>query len=180
LLASYFFDKPFRYWDKIEVTEAIAKQIKGIYKLFYKKPKQVNGTYQWRKTWLTKEFDYYETQQPARHHFKGKTYIITNGLCLSSCSDFTAILSHNKKAIVVGQETGGGYQCNTSGMMPEQTLPTGLIITIPLQKYTNAVDLTKNFGHGTKPDYEIIPTFDDWTHKKDIELEFIHQLIKKQ
>ena len=38
LLASYFFDKPFRYWDRIEVTEAIAKEIKGVYKLFYRKP----------------------------------------------------------------------------------------------------------------------------------------------
>lgn len=180
LLASYFFDKSFRYWDKIEVTEAVAKEIKGINKLFYKKPKEVNGTYYWRKTWLTKEFDYYETQQPARNNFKGKTYIITNGLCLSSCSDFVAILSHNNKAIIVGQETGGGYQGNTSGMMPEATIPTGLIVTVPLQKYTNSVDLTKNFGHGTKPDYEIAPTFDNWVSKKDIELEFILKMIKKE
>lgn len=179
MLASYFFDKPFRYWDKIEVTEAVAKEIKGINKLFYKKPKEVNGSYYWRKTWLTKEFDYYETQEPSSNNFKGKTYIITNGLCLSSCSDFVAIVSHNNKATIVGQETGGGYQCNTSGMMPEATIPTGLIVTVPLQKYTNAVDLTKNFGHGTKPDYEIVPTFDDWISKKDIELEFTLNIIKK-
>jgi hypothetical protein len=98
---------------------------------------------------------------------------------LSSCSDFVAILSHNNKAIIVGQETGGGYQGNTSGMMPEATIPTGLIVTVPLQKYTNSVDLTKNFGHGTKPDYEIVPTFDNWVSKKDIELEFTLKMIKK-
>jgi C-terminal processing protease CtpA/Prc len=178
LLASYFFDKPFRYWDKIEVTESIAKEIKGLYRLFYKKPKKVDGSYRWRKIWLTKEFDYYETQRPAKNNFKGKTYIITNGLCVSSCSDFVAILSHNNKAIIVGQETGGGYQGNTSGMMPEVTIPPGFIVTLPLQKYTNAVDLKKNFGHGTKPDYEIIPTFEDWNNKKEIELEFILKLIK--
>jgi hypothetical protein len=62
------FDKPFRYWDKIEVTEAVAKEIKGINSLFYKKPKEVDGSYRWRKTWLTKEFDYYETQQPAKNN----------------------------------------------------------------------------------------------------------------
>ncbi len=180
LLASYFFDKPFKYWDKIEVTEAIAKEIKGLIKIFYKKPKKVDGTYRWRKIWLTNEFDYYETQKPAKNNFKGKTYIITNGLCLSSCSDFVAVLSDNNKAIVVGQETGGGFQGNTSGMMPKTEIPTGLQVTIPLQKYTNAVDLTKNFGHGTKPDYEIVPTFDNWVNKKDIELEFIFKLIKKE
>jgi C-terminal processing protease CtpA/Prc len=178
-LASYFFDKPFRYWDKIEVTEAVAKEIKGINSLFYKKPKEVDGSYRWRKTWLTKEFDYYETQQPAKNNFSGKTYILTNGLCMSSCSDFVAILSHNDKAIIVGQETGGGYQGNTSGMMPEATIPTGLQITVPLQKYTNAVDLTKYFGHGTKPDYELSLTFDDWINKKDIEMEFTIKLINK-
>jgi len=38
---SYFFDKPFRYWDRIEVTEAIAKEMKGIaLMLYYRKPIQ--------------------------------------------------------------------------------------------------------------------------------------------
>ena len=38
---SYFFDRPFRFWDRIEVTEAIAKEIKGpAIRLFYYKPVQ--------------------------------------------------------------------------------------------------------------------------------------------
>jgi hypothetical protein len=52
-------------------------------------------------------------------------------------------------------------------------------VTVPLQKYTNAVDLTKNFGRGTIPDYQLTPTFDDWVNKKDIEMEFVLQLIKR-
>ena len=48
-LASYFFDKPFRYWDKIEVTEALAKEIKGAVKLIYRKPIKDGETYKWRK-----------------------------------------------------------------------------------------------------------------------------------
>jgi len=178
-LASYFFDKPFKYWDKIEVTEAVANEIKGLYRLFYKKPKKAEGSYRWRKMWLTNEFDYYETQNPAKNNFKGNTYIITNGLCLSSCADFVAVLSHNKKAIVVGQETGGGFQGNTSGLMPTATMPTGLQITVPLQKYTTAVDVTKNFGHGTKPDHEVSPRFDDWINKKDVEMQHTLNLLKE-
>ena len=27
---SHFFDQPFRYWDRIEVTETVAKEIKGV------------------------------------------------------------------------------------------------------------------------------------------------------
>jgi hypothetical protein len=178
-LASHFFDGSFRYWDKIEVTEAIAKEIKGLNRLFYKKPRKVDDSYHWRKTWLTKEFDYYETQKPAKNNFKGKTYILTNGLCMSSCSDFVAVLSHNKEATIIGQETGGGFQGNTSGMMPKAKIPTGLQVAVPLQKYTNAVDLKKNFGRGTIPDYEIQLTFDNWINNKDAEMEFVLELINR-
>lgn len=177
-LARHFFDSPFRYWDRIEVTEAIAKEIKGLNRLFYKKPKQVNDSYHWKKIWMTTEFDYYEPQKPAKRNFIGKTYLLTNGLCMSSCSDFVAVLAHNRKALVVGQETGGGFQGNTSGMMPTAKIPTGLMVTIPLMKYTNAVDPSRNWGHGTTPDYELPLTFTNWVEKKDVELEFVLNLIQ--
>ena len=179
LLASYFFDQPFRYWEKIEVTEAVAQEIKGKYRLFFRKPERVDSTYLWKKTWVTSEFDYYQVQKPARHNFKGQTYLLTNGLCMSSCSDFTAILAHNKKALVIGQESGGGYQGNTSGMMPKTTIPTGLNISVPLQKYTNAVDPEVNFGRGTIPNYILYPSVEDWMSKKDVELEFVLKLINR-
>jgi hypothetical protein len=176
-LASYFFDQSFRYWDKIEVTEALAKEIKGSTALVYRKPIKEGDTYIWQKAKLTNEFDYYLPQKPAKINFKGKTYILTNGLCMSSCSDLVAILSHNKKGLVIGQESGGGYQGNTSGIIPTATIPTGLRITVPLQKYTNAVDPTKNVGHGSLPDYEITPTFENWVKKEDIEMQFTLKLI---
>ncbi len=69
LFASYFFDKPFRYWDRIEVTEAISKEIKGLNRLFYKKPLHKGNSYRWRKMWLTSEFDYYEPQKPSKEQF---------------------------------------------------------------------------------------------------------------
>ena len=177
LLASYFFDKPFRYWDRIEVTEPIAKEIKGVYKLFYRKPMKKDSTYHWRTTWFTNEFDYYKIQKPAKFPFGGRAYLLTNGLCLSSCADLIAILAHNKKAKVVGQESGGGYQGNTSGIMPKNKIPAGLEITVPLLKYTNAVDPVVNIGRGTIPDYVVTPSLDDWIEKNDVEKEFVMQLI---
>jgi C-terminal processing protease CtpA/Prc len=176
-LASHFFDKPFRYWDRIEVTESVAREIKGVYRIFYKKPVKRDSIYHWKKIWITNEFDYYQKQKPARNNFKGNTYLLTNGLCMSSCSDLVAILSHNKKAVIVGQETGGGFQGNNSGMMPKAKIPPGLTITVPLQKYTNAVDSAKNFGRGSIPDYEVAPTIDDWIDKRDVESEFVMQML---
>ncbi|WP_188111987.1 S41 family peptidase [Aquimarina sp. RZ0] len=180
-LASHFFDQPFKYWDKIEVTDKIAIEIKGINTIFFKKPIQKDSTYHWRgaRSWLTKEFNYYKLQKPAKDNYTGNVYIITNGLCISSCSDLVAILSHNKKATIVGQESGGGFQGNTSGMMPVSEIYANMLITIPLQKYTNAVDMNKNFGRGTIPDFIIEPTLDDWIDKKDIEMDFVIKQLKK-
>jgi C-terminal processing protease CtpA/Prc len=177
---SHFFDKPFRYWDKIEVTKAIAEQITGMNSIYYPKPKKVDSTYIWKGALLTKEFDYYKTQKPNKNNFKGNVYILTNGLCMSSCSDVVAILSNNKKAIVVGQETGGGFQGNSSGMMPTTQINGNLTFTVPLQKYTNAVDLTQHFGRGTIPDFIINPTLDQWMNKEDVEMNFVKNLIKNE
>jgi len=177
-LTSHFFDKSFRYWDKITVTEKVAKQITGMNNIFYPKPEKIDSTYIWKGALLSKEFDYYKPQKPSRNNFKGKVYIITNGLCMSSCSDVVAILSHNKKAIIVGQETGGGFQGNTSGMMPTEEINGNMTITIPLQKYTNAVTLKKNYGTGTVPDFIVNPTIKEWMNKVDIEMELVKNLIK--
>lgn len=179
-LTSHFFDKSFRYWDKIEVTEKIAKQITGMNNIFYPKPEKVDSTYIWKGALLSKEFDYYKPQRPNKNNFKGKVYVITNGLCMSSCSDLVAILSDNKKAIIVGQETGGGFQGNTSGMMPTEEINGNMTITIPLQKYTNAVDLDKNYGRGTTPNFIVNPTLNDWMNKVDIEMELVRNLVKNK
>lgn len=176
-LASYFFNQPFRYWDKIEVTEATAKEIKGTVRLFYKKPLQIDSSYHWQKMWLSKEFDFYEPVQPAKMPYNGETYIISDGLCMSSCADFVALMSYNNKAIVVGQETGGGYQGNTSGLMPSIDLPMGLRMTVPLLKYTNAVDHNVNVGRGTIPDHIVEYNWQDWVNKTDLEMQWVDEQL---
>ncbi|MFK7952182.1 MAG: S41 family peptidase [Ekhidna sp.] len=179
-LTSHFFDQPFKYWEHpVEMTEGISDDFKFWLSIFYKMPKQVDTTYQWNgaRSWLSKEFSYYKIQKPAKNNFTGKVYIITNGGCMSSCADVVAILSANQKAIVIGQETGGGYQGNTSGMMPSANIYGNLRITIPLQKYTNAVDPKVNVGRGTIPDYVIVPTLENWMSKKDLEMELVKKMI---
>lgn len=177
---SYFFDKPFRYWDRIEVTEAIAKEIKGIaLKLYYRKPIQKDSVWLWQKAKHVHDFDFYEEQQPAQNNFSGKTYVLINGFCMSSCADVAAILSFNKKATFIGQETGGGYQGNTSGMIPNSKVqPFDFTLTVPLQKYFNSVDTLKNIGRGTMPDYAINMTINDILKGNDKELQKTIDLIK--
>lgn len=88
---------------------------------------------------------------------------------MSSCADVAAILSFNKKAICIGQETAGGYQGNNSALMPETTMPPfNCTISVPLQKSVNHVDSSKNIGTGTIPDFEVNQTINDMLEGKDI------------
>lgn len=176
---SYFFDKPFRYWDRIEVTQAVAKEIKGAaLKLYYRKPVLRDSIWYWQKARHIDEFNFYEEQKPARNNFNGKVYILMNGFCMSSCADVIAILSYNKKAILIGQETGGGYQGNNSGMIPEsQVKPFDFTLSVPLQKYVNYVDRSVNIGRGTMPDYVVNLSIDDILKGNDLELNMANELI---
>jgi len=178
-LSRYFFNEPFRYWDRIEVAEGTAKSIKGISAILYRKPIQKDGVWLWQKGKLTDEFDFTDLMQPHENNFKGNVYLLINGFCMSSCADFAAILSKNKKVKTVGEETGGGFQGNNSGIMPGLNLrPTGLVLTVPLQKYYNAVDLSKNFGRGIIPDYPIEFTVEDLISGKDKAMIKTMNLIK--
>ena len=176
---SYFFDKPFRYWDRIEVTQAVANEIKGAaLKLYYRKPVLRDSIWLWQSARHSDEFDFYKEQKPASNNFKGKVYILINGFCMSSCADVIAILSYNKKATLIGQETGGCYQGNNSGMIPDtQVKPFDFTLSVPLQKYVNYVDRSVNIGRGTMPDYAVNWTIDDILKGDDLELDLANKLI---
>ena len=177
-LAQHLFDKSFRYWDRIEVTPAIAKEIRGFAKLFYKKPVKGDSLYRWRKVRFSKETDYYTLQSPAKNNFRGNIYVLTNGFCMSSCADVAAVLHSNKRATFIGEETGGGYQGNTSGLIPSVTISGGLKLSVPLLKYTNAVDPKINFGRGTLPDHKVESSVDDVINKNDPTMDYVIALIQ--
>lgn len=179
LLTSYFFDSVYRYWDRIEVTEAIARDIKGATTLFYRKPIRKDSTWLWQKARTVRDFDFYEVQQPAQKPYKGKVYVLINGFCMSSCADVAAVLHHNKKAVFAGEETGGGYQGNNSGLMPQTTLkPTRLQLTVPLQSYYNAVNPRQYIGIGTIPDITIHESVESITVGKDEVMEAVLSAIR--
>lgn len=118
-------------------------------------------------------------QKPQPNSFKGKVFILTNGLSFSTTADFCATARSNERAIFIGEETGGGYYGNTSGGRIETVLPNSQIIAyIPLYKYINAVKKAKYHDRGTIPDYQVVPSIEDILQHKDVELEFALGLIK--
>ncbi|MBO9152096.1 S41 family peptidase [Chitinophaga sp. GCM10012297] len=177
-LSGFFFDAPYRYWKRVTCTPAIAAKIKGVAKIWWRKPVQQDSLWLWQKGKRSGEFDYVDEQQPAAHPFAGKVYVLINGFCMSSCADLSAVLYSNRKGLFIGEETGGGYQGNNSGMMPGIHLkPSKMMLTVPLQKYETAVDTARFFGRGTMPDVPVELSLNDILQKRDRVMEVTDSLI---
>jgi hypothetical protein len=123
-----------------------------------------------------------EHEKPKPNPFKGDIYILISGLTYSGGSEFASLARNHTNAIFIGEETGGGYYGNTSGIRITLQLPNSTLeIGIPILKFV--VDTPKGnvpFGHGTLPDYEIEPTINQFLTGYDVEMEMAKQLILQQ
>ncbi len=111
--------------------------------------------------------------------FKGKLYVLINGGSFSASSVISANLKGEKRAVFVGQETGGAHNGTVAGRMPIIELPNskikiriGLMNTVPLHK-------SEIFGRGVFPDHEIIPTLSDRINGVDPEMNWVLEDCKK-
>ncbi|MES2764184.1 MAG: S41 family peptidase [Bacteroidota bacterium] len=116
----------------------------------------------------------------GKFNFKGKIFILINERTSSTAAAFCAINHFNKRATIIGRETGGGYCGNTGGMYFILNLPnTKTKVVIPIMRLYNAMDNCESQG-GLKPDYEIKPNIADLNQKNDREMDFTLDLIRKQ
>ena len=107
------------------------------------------------------------------HRFKGKVYVLINGGCFSATCLLSSNLKGSKRAVFVGEETGGAFNGCVAGIMPVRTLPNSQIkVRFGLLEfqtpYNSAMD-----GRGIFPDKEIIPTLQDRISGNDPELQWV-------
>ncbi|PSR52770.1 peptidase S41 [Adhaeribacter arboris] len=184
LLYSYLSDKPFRYYDKIFVAQKkkfsfgehiawVPKMFPVYRSLFIRKDKNGKYVFPYKKA--------LKTQKPQQSPFKGDVYILTDGYSFSVTAEFAAIAHYNKRATFVGRETGGGYYGNTSGFFVVTVLPhTGIEIATPQWDYHMAVAGYPYPDRGVLPDHEVVPTIEDILQKRDADLEFTLDIIRKK
>lgn len=183
LLYSYLSDKPFRYYDRLEVARkqpfsfrqhiAWAPKIFPLYRLLLRKNEEGRYTFRFKKT--------LKTQKPQPRPFLGEVYMLTDGYSFSVTAEFAAIAHHHRRATFVGRETGGAYYGNNSGFFVVSVLPhTGIEIATPQWAYYMAVSGYPHTDRGVLPDYEVVPTIDDILRQRDAELDFTLQLIQKK
>lgn len=162
-LVSYFAKEPFKYFERIEVTDDYS----GYGSVTRKNGRNLVTSHRGLSTW-----------QPKRNRFQGDAIILTDGWSFSTCADVATVLHHHKWATFVGEETGGGYDGNTSGNSRSLTLRnSGVRINLPLWMYTTANIGHKFYGRGVIPDYPVQPTVQEFLDGEDVVMSKALELI---
>jgi hypothetical protein len=113
--------------------------------------------------------------------FKGKLYVLMNGICFSSAADLISDIKKTRKAVFIEEESGGTFEGPTGG--------DNIVIELPNSKIM--VRMSPNIqigylyqkhptGRGVLPDYRTSYTIQQLIEGKDLELELAIRLIKEK
>jgi hypothetical protein len=107
-------------------------------------------------------------QQPAAPAFKGRVIALINGGSFSTTAELISQLHDKKRAIFVGEESGGAYHGNSSGHEAALVLPnSGLRLGIPLVMYKLALGGSHPVGRGVTPEHPVQPAIGDFLAGRD-------------
>lgn len=119
--------------------------------------------------------------QPKRKRFKGNVYILINGNSFSNSSNFSALAHYNKRAVFIGEETGGRYDgCNGSAYLMVTLPHTGMKLNVPLVKNCYPFPASPRKGRGIMPDHPVQPGIDDLIKGTDAEMNYTLKLIEQK
>ena len=120
-------------------------------------------------------------KQPKPNNFKGNVYVLINGGSFSASSIISSNLKSTKRAVFVGEETGGAYNGTVAAQMPLVQLPNSKVnLRIGLALVSATGKTTAIEGRGIFPDKEIIPTIEDRKNNIDPELTWVLEDIKRE
>lgn len=163
-LVSYLAKEDFGYFESIEVTE----HYDGYGNVKLSNGKRLMTSHKGLNVW-----------HPQPNQFTGNVYVLVDGFSFSTCADVATVLHYHQWATFIGEETGGGYDGNTSGNSKSLVLPhSGIRVNVPMWKYTTANSGHSFYGRGVIPDYPISTTRQALIENTDVELSKALQLIK--
>ena len=172
-LYSYLSRSEFQYYRKITVAQK--ERVTFLNYAWMPPPYEEE-----RKKFVEKDGEVLWTGQPylapkpaQPNSFKGKVFILINGLSFSVTSEFASFVHHNKRATFIGEESGGAYYGNNSGVFTVVTLPnTKLGLGIPLLGFYSNVSGYPYKDRGIIPHHEVKRTVDDMVRGRDAVLDF--------
>lgn len=123
------------------------------------------------KKYVFREFSSKPTK-PKDNAFTGKIYVLVNGASFSASSIISAKLKYEKRAVIVGEETGGANDGTVAGVnntvvLPNShlTLPIGLFLIRPNIEFEDQ-------KRGVVPNFPVDPNYNDIFGKDDKILEW--------
>lgn len=162
-LVSYLAKEDFRYFESIEVTE----HYDGYGNVKLSNGKRLMTSHKGLDVW-----------HPQPDRFMGNVYVLLDGFSFSTCADVATVLHYHQWATFIGEETGGGYDGNTSGNSKSLVLPnSGMRVNVPMWKYTTANPGHSYYGRGVIPDYPTSQNQQAIIENTDVELAKALQLI---
>lgn len=181
ILFSYFVQKEFDYYasltiakDKFKLFDYVEGGQRTMPEDFATKNQK--GTFD-----VTKKYNSnIGIQQPSSPRFDKHLYVLIDGGCFSTTSEFLSQVYANTNAEFIGEESGGNYYTNNSGIMAEVILPNSqLHVNIPMLQYTMAVPAEYPYkNHGIIPQHPVHPSVSDLTKNIDADMNYAIKLIK--
>ena len=179
MLVSYFVSAPFRYFDHIKVTTIRPSFATWRSKTFEDlitgtRPAPGGGF-----VVLPQLHSGVAEQKPSPSPFLGPLVVLIDGETFSTAADVSAQLRSLTKATFVGEETGGAFEGNTSGLNAHIVLPhSRLKLKIHMYGYWNAVRGDQR-GRGTIPDVPILTRTADLLRGSDLALDRALAIARK-
>ena len=163
-LYSYLADTSFKFIERSEVAS------RGILHLLVKKDDD-NKYY----------FSFPESSKASckSNHFKGKIYVLINGGTFSAACILSSNLKGSRRAVFVGEETGGAYNGTVAGIMARFTLPASKLKVIFGLANVKPIYKSGTYGHGIFPDIKIRPTLEDRRKGVDAEVEWVLKIVTR-
>jgi hypothetical protein len=117
-------------------------------------------------------------QQPREPHFDGRVLVLMNGGSFSVTAEFLAMTKSLTHATLIGQESGGAFQGNNSGMKYDVILPNSrIVMRIPIVSHYVAVDENRQpMDRGVLPDISVHYTIGDLLNHTDLEMKMALEL----
>ncbi|NML64228.1 peptidase S41 [Hymenobacter sp. RP-2-7] len=118
--------------------------------------------------------------QPQPKRFRGPLYLLISPRVASAGSMFAAMVRGNTPAVVIGEETMGGYYGHTGHGTLTYTLPySGIQVTFAWVDLVQDVPVraSQPAGRGVLPDYFVTQSPADFLANRDAQLRFALRLL---
>lgn len=184
-LFAYLTDKPFRYYRGLFRTNIDVTPFKDVLHR------------SWGTGSLTQKPEWYERDKDGRYWellddayrllypfenqpepFLGPVYVLADGGSFSAGGQLAAVLLDARRALLIGEETGGDYAGPDGGQTLPILLPhSNIHVRIPLIRSLNTVQPWPK-GRGALPHCTIMPDIADLMADRDVQLALAHELIE--